>query len=1219
MKKHFNKVIAGILTAAMIVPATASLAEPLSTSAYEVLGESTFNYKMLPWSVVTQSPAKQDFFIDDGTVHIRILQPEGKDREKWDLQFRHRNLSFKAGHEYKVSFKVKSHRAGMELTSFIGTLNEQEEYFVLDGRDDELMHMGPHMGGQWAAGALKLTTDWQTVEGIFTPTEDLDSVQWTFQYAKGTKYAGNAQSGDELWFDDMSIEDLTDPDGPGTYWYLGYTTRGNSGLENNYISVNQLGYYPKLEKIAVLGDNKGDVTYGAPVIDLDGEYTYEIVKTSDDKVAFTGRTSAAEKDSDSGDKVCKIDFTTFDTPGEYYIRIKDKEWRSFPFKIGDDIYSNSENNMLTNALNYFYQNRSGMDISEKYITSGVQRELAHSYNRDEGTGFVQTHWDNKSYFELTDIEKYGSSSIDVSGGWFDGSTYNKSMVSGGMSAWMLQNIYERAAQTKEGKEKFADGSGTVVIPESGNKYPDILDECRYELDFMSKMKVPSGEKTWGKYAGMYYHSAIGIGFDENRLDYEHDYHSAYAVMPPSFAATLNYAACAAQGARLWAEYDADYANELMKSAKEAFEAYDKNWYAAAPGEYANEKSLYASKYLSVDGDDEVSDDAYWAACELFISAKALNDSDADKYYKVLSDYKNAFQFSDVITGGDNIVDRGSYTLFNTGNTAAAGSMSLLLHKDMLPDEKSEMLSDSLADCVRSYIDIEDKQGYAVPYRYNQSEYYDPIGSPTIEYDGFEFNSNERIINNMIGMAYAYDINDNNDCINRIATGMNYLFGNNPLSYSYVTGYGSYRVKNPVHRYWQREIDKTLPAAPDGVLVSGATGNLYDNYIRALGYTNIRSGNPTERYYADSVEAYASNDSLLTTNAALAWIVSFMQDEATDAEPKEALMGDVDNNGNVNIADFVVFQKWLLGYPNTKLANWKAADFSHDGALDIFDLALMKDHFIAVTNMDYIKPDEEIEYGSPVYVLKDGLKLYLGPDECYKSVASLPRDARLKELGFNKNISSWFFTEYNGQYGWIKIYDENTNSETVYYEQSAAKPVIYLYPEEETDVHVDLELTESELSTTYPKYNNGWDVTAYPDGKLLNKADGTHHKYLFWDSKNGRTRYDFSKGFCIAGSDTESFLREKLTYMGLTEDEMNEFIVYWLPIMEHNKYNLITFQGDAYTNSAKLNITPTPDSILRVFMAFVPLEEEADIQPQQLETFERKGFTVVEWGGSEIKG
>ncbi len=105
---------------------------------------------------------------------------------------------------------------------------------------------------------------------------------------------------------------------------------------------------------------------------------------------------------------------------------------------------------------------------------------------------------------------------------------------------------------------------------------------------------------------------------------------------------------------------------------------------------------------------------------------------------------------------------------------------------------------------------------------------------------------------------------------------------------------------------------------------------------------------------------------------------------------------------------------------------------------------------------------------------------------------------------------------------------------------------------------------------------------------------------------------------MAGSDTESFLKEKLTYMGLTEQEMNEFIVYWLPLMEHNAYNLISFQGEAYTNSAKLNITPTPDSMLRIFMTYVPLDNAVDIEPQQLETFERNGFTVVEWGGTEIK-
>ena len=89
-------------------------------------------------------------------------------------------------------------------------------------------------------------------------------------------------------------------------------------------------------------------------------------------------------------------------------------------------------------------------------------------------------------------------------------------------------------------------------------------------------------------------------------------------------------------------------------------------------------------------------------------------------------------------------------------------------------------------------------------------------------------------------------------------------------------------------------------------------------------------------------------------------------------------------------------------------------------------------------------------------------------------------------------------------------------------------------------------------------------------------------------------------------------------MGLTEEEMNDFIVYWLPLMEHNKYNLISFQGDTYTNSAKMTITPTPDSECRIFMAYVPLENALEIEPQQLETFERKGFSVVEWGGAEVR-
>ncbi|SFC51975.1 hypothetical protein SAMN02910406_01866 [Ruminococcus albus] len=269
------------------------------------------------------------------------------------------------------------------------------------------------------------------------------------------------------------------------------------------------------------------------------------------------------------------------------------------------------------------------------------------------------------------------------------------------------------------------------------------------------------------------------------------------------------------------------------------------------------------------------------------------------------------------------------------------------------------------------------------------------------------------------------------------------------------------------------------------------------------------------------------------------------------------------------------------------------------------------------NNSYVKPDREIKYGSELYVIDDEVTMYLGPDTSYGKVTTIPQDTYLQELGVMNNNDNWAFTKYKGQYGWVQVVNEFGDRQIDFLSYMVNKPVIYLYPEKETDVHVEVELTEADLATTYPKYNNGWDVVAKPDGSLVNKVDGTHHRYLFWDAVNCRTEFDFSKGFCTAGSDTESFLKEKLSYMGLTEDEMNEFIVYWLPRMEHNKYNLISFQSDKYTDSAKLNITPTPDSMLRVFMTYVPLEEAVDIEPQELSTFERKGFTVVEWGGSEI--
>jgi len=179
----------------------------------------------------------------------------------------------------------------------------------------------------------------------------------------------------------------------------------------------------------------------------------------------------------------------------------------------------------------------------------------------------------------------------------------------------------------------------------------------------------------------------------------------------------------------------------------------------------------------------------------------------------------------------------------------------------------------------------------------------------------------------------------------------------------------------------------------------------------------------------------------------------------------------------------------------------------------------------------------------------------------------------------------------------------------------AKPVIYLYPETPIEAIVQLRYNGI-LDFTYPSYDNGWSVKAYPDGTLIDLRDGKEYSYLFWEGHN-EANYDFSRGFVVRGEDTIAFLQEKLAFMGLLPREYNEFIVYWLPQMQNNAYNLITFQGEAYTDTAELIVAPAPDSILRVFMVFRPLDALIQMEEQTLSPFTRTGFAVIEWGGCAI--
>ena len=176
----------------------------------------------------------------------------------------------------------------------------------------------------------------------------------------------------------------------------------------------------------------------------------------------------------------------------------------------------------------------------------------------------------------------------------------------------------------------------------------------------------------------------------------------------------------------------------------------------------------------------------------------------------------------------------------------------------------------------------------------------------------------------------------------------------------------------------------------------------------------------------------------------------------------------------------------------------------------------------------------------------------------------------------------------------------------------AKPVLYLYPTKKTKVNISFEKPYL-LTTTYPKYDNNWTVTAYSNGDLYDSSNKYYYG-LYWEEM-GSSNIDFNEGFYVTKENAIKFLEEKTEEIGFTRRESNEFIMYWLPILEKNEKNLVYFEltegRDKYN---KLKINPKPDSILRVAIHVKKVNKKVDIKPQKITKFERVGFSVVEWGG-----
>ena len=229
--------------------------------------------------------------------------------------------------------------------------------------------------------------------------------------------------------------------------------------------------------------------------------------------------------------------------------------------------------------------------------------------------------------------------------------------------------------------------------------------------------------------------------------------------------------------------------------------------------------------------------------------------------------------------------------------------------------------------------------------------------------------------------------------------------------------------------------------------------------------------------------------------------------------------------------------------------------------------------------------------------------------------------KLDNMGENEKQEGMYIVinystkDKNGDYGIEYCY--KSNGEVVEYPikqeiGGRAKPVLYLYPTETTNVKVEFEHPEY-LTTTYPKYNKSWEVKAYSNGDLYDK-DNKYYYGLYWDE----VRYNevkFKEGFYVENDNAIEFLEEKLKFIGLNDRERNEFIMYWLPILENNGKSIVYFELTKERELGnKLIITPKPDSMLRVSIHIKKVNNKVNIKEQKLEKFKRFGFSAIEWGG-----
>ncbi len=983
LKRKLGKKLAASVTAlAMCASASAASISTLTAFAGQQLGEGTFNEGAgLPWHICENATGSMAFDIADGVYSIYIKNPGGATNggeDRWDCQFRHRGLSMVTdGKEtYRITFSVWTTNAGYIYSKLGDVTSDKCEYWHLNGQPLNMSYTeGASLEEVESALKSASTTgskveywqgwdawkqnqipanEWTTVAYEFTVNySDLQeppetaaqgyvdgTVEWTFHFGGDGQYTPGGCFPEKtiLKFDNLCLVDMTSD----KYDYVPEPEK-----ESKHIVLNQVGYYPNLNKVATLMVDEGD----------SDAKEFSVVNSSGTTV-MTGTTSDYGYDEGAWSNYQLIDFSEVTDPGTYTIQCDGYE--SLPFEIGDDIYEG----MLTNAMNYYYLNRSGVEIESQYVTTG-DAALARKAGHKPDTAYLTNEWVFIYTENPVTSGKY-TESIDVTGGWYDAGDYGKYVVNGGISVWTLANLYERAVKVDGADSaKWDDGSGAVVIPETGNSTPDILDEIMWECDFFLKMQRDDG---------MVYHkihdykwTALGVmpyledGTAEDKVDVVFP---SRIVKPATYAASLNFAAALAQVARLVEPYNATKAAEYKNAAIEAYDAAKSNFeskygdiYADVEGD-AETDDMFApldqNKGGGPYGDTVVSDEFYWAACELFITT---GDTE---YYDDLKAYDKAFDMPTSLVGGENI---GSCSSFSWGCVGGLGTGSLALNRDVLTDAEATAVEDSIIAAADNFIKVESESGYGTSYHGLTYDITITRISGTTATDetvtltnGYEWGSNSFVMNNAIVMGMAYDLTGEVEYLNGVSSAFDYILGRNAMENSYVTGYGDegYVTENPHHRYWCKQMKSDWPSAPAGCLSGGPNSQMQDPMIQGAGY-KVGELPPMLCYY-DQVDAWSVNEITINWNAPLVWVASFMDEEGPDAAQEDTtettgdvLYGDANCDEKVSVADVILVNQAYMKTATLSAQGELNADVDIDGDIDLVDsLNILKSQIGLVT-------------------------------------------------------------------------------------------------------------------------------------------------------------------------------------------------------------------------------------------------------------------------------